>query len=308
MNPVRFVLLVLLVALAGCTSTTNGQALLAPPDSPVIFSFDGRSYTQAEFEARLERDVGEGIANLLAQGQTPEQIEQLANESNVRGQIFDQMIQDDLLARYARRNGIGVDPAAVDTEVLGSASPAEGSPFLITADARQRSARNQLNLEVIARNTRTEMVHARHILVADEAAADKVIADLAAGSDFAALASERSTDTVSAEKGGDLGWAPRGNYVAEFDEAAFSAPLNQPVKATSQFGVHVIEVLERQEDRPFDSFDQLRSSANAQQFYEESFQPWYEELRREAERSGELQIAENFDPNTVPLPFPEGTP
>ncbi len=301
-------LLVLLLLLAGCASTQNGQLIMGAPDSPAVFSFDGRRYTAADFEARLERDIGQGIADLLAQGQTREQIEQLAADSNVRGQIFDQMVQDAILARYARQNGIGVDPAAVDSEVLAAAAPAEGSPFLVTAPARLRSAVNQLSFEVIARNTRTAMTNARHILVADEAAADQVLAELAGGADFAAIARERSLDPGSGEKGGELGWTPRGSFAPEFEAVAFEAPLNTPTKATTQFGVHVIEVLAREESRAFENFEQLRNSASAQQFYEESFVPWYEELRREAENSGDLQFAPNFDPATVPLPFPEGTP
>ena len=297
--------LLLLGALAGCASTRNGQALVSPPGSPVILRFAGQTYTVADFERRLERDIGPGVADLVAQGQTPEQIEQLANEADVRARIFDSVIQDLLLLDYARRHGIGVDPAAVDAAVLPQASLDFATPLGSMVASRERTAREQLVFEVIARNTRAEMVNARHILVQDEAAADQVLADLAAGADFARLAGERSQDTGSAQKGGELGWAARGQYVPEFEEVAFSAPLKTPTKVQSQFGWHVIEVLEREADRPFDSFDQLRTSNNAQLYYEQSFTPWYEELRRQAEKSGELQIAPGFDPNSVPLPFPQ---
>ncbi len=297
--------LLLLVALAGCASTQNGQALVSPPDSPVILRFASQTYTVADFERRLERDIGPAVADLVAQGQTPEQIEQLANEANIRTRIFDSVVQDLLLLDYARRHGIGVDPSAVDAAVLPQASLDLATPLSSMVASRERTAREQLVYEVIARNTRAEMVRARHILVQDEAAADQVMADLAAGADFASLASERSQDTGSAQQGGELGWAPRGQYVPEFEEVAFSAPLNTPTKVQSQFGWHVIEVLEREADRPFDSFDQLRTSSNAQLYYEQSFMPWYEELRRQSEKSGELQIAPGFDPNSVPLPFPQ---
>ena len=308
MRLIRLVALMLLVALTACASTQNGQALIGAGDSPAIFSYDGRTYSAADFAARLERDIGEGVAGLLAQGQTREQIEQLAAETNVRGQIFDQMVQDALLARYARQRGIGVDPAGIDAAVIAAGAPADGGPFLITAPQRVRAAANQLNFEVIARNTYAPMANLRQIVVADEAAADQLLADLASGADFASLARERSLDGDSSEDGGELGWVPRGNYPPEFDEVAFSAPLNTPTKATTQLGVHVIEVRERAEERAFDNFEQLRSSAGAQQYYEETFLPWYEELRREAENSGELQFAPNFDPSSAPLPFPEGTP
>ncbi|MGB9634725.1 MAG: peptidylprolyl isomerase [Chloroflexaceae bacterium] len=295
--------LVLLVVLAGCASTENGQQV-APPASPVIVRFGGQTYTIADFEQRLQRDIGPGVADLVAQGQTREEIEQLASEANVRATIFDRMIQDLLLLDYARRNGIGADPAAVDAAVLPMFSPGVDGPLAPMTAQREQAAREQLVFEVIARNTRADMVKTRHILVADESAAKQVLADLAAGADFATLARERSQDTGSAAKGGELGWSPRGQFVPEFEEAAFSAPLNTPTSVQSQFGWHVIEVLAREENRPFDSFEQLRTSSNAQAFYEQTFVPWYEELRRQAQNSGLLEIAPGFDPNSVPLPFP----
>jgi parvulin-like peptidyl-prolyl isomerase len=48
--------------------------------------------------------------------------------------------------------------------------------------------------------------HLRHIVVATRAEAEEVRRALAAGADFAALASRRSIDAASAARGGDLGW------------------------------------------------------------------------------------------------------
>jgi peptidyl-prolyl cis-trans isomerase C len=308
--------LLLIPLLAGCASTAGGQAIVpAGPASPVVASLNGETITLADFERRLQQDIGAGVADLIAQGQTREQIEQLASDAQIRTRVFDQMIQDVLLIDYARRNGIGVDAAAIDAAVPApqppdpaAPDPAPGAaPTPTSAELRAQTARQQLAFEVMARNTRADMVRARHILVGDEAAADQILADLAAGADFAALARDRSTDPGSAAQGGDLGWTPRGDFAPEFDEAAFSFELNTPGKVNTQFGWHVLEVLERQEGRPFESFERLRQSANAQAFFEESFTPWYEEYRRQAELSGELEIAEGFDPNSVPLPFPDGT-
>lgn len=298
------IIALLSLLLAACQSTTNGQALLAQPAGPVAFRVGGAAVTVADVQGRLEREIGPAIADLLSQGQTPEQIEQLANENNIRAAIFDRMIQDELLMLYARRNGVGVDPAAVDTAALPQA-PAEPGAFADLTEQRVAAARSQLAFEVIARNTRADMYHARHILVADQAAADRLLAELQAGADFAALAREHSTDQGSAAEGGDLGWQPRGNFVAEFDDAGFSLPLNTPSTVASQFGVHIIEVLGREQGRAFASFEQLQQSQSAQQFYEESFVPWYDKLLADAQASGELELAPGFDPNSVPLPFPE---
>ena len=69
-----------------------------------------------------------------------------------------------------------------------------------------------------------------------------------AGEDFAALAEELSTDPGSASQGGDLGFVSRGDFVEAVDEAVFTLPIGQisePIE--TQFGWHVIEVLEREE-------------------------------------------------------------
>lgn len=97
-----------------------------------------------------------------------------------------------------------------------------------------------------------KQVWARHILVADEVTALTVIERLNSGEDFAVLAKELSTDTGSAQNGGDLGWFGSGAMVAEFETAAFA--LEKPGDYTttpvaSDFGFHIIQLIAKQ-DRP----------------------------------------------------------
>jgi len=104
-----------------------------------------------------------------------------------------------------------------------------------------------------------------HILLAadpegDEevlARAEAVVARLAAGEDFAALATELSEDPGSASSGGDLGWNEAGVFVPEFEEALFAleeaGQYTAPVQ--SQFGYHIIrlEGLRGGDIAPFES-------------------------------------------------------
>ncbi|MGL4630636.1 MAG: peptidylprolyl isomerase [Leadbetterella sp.] len=65
------------------------------------------------------------------------------------------------------------------------------------------------------------------------------------GADFAELAKQFSEDPGSGPKGGDLGWAKRGNMVPEFEAAAMrldSGKLSDIVE--SDFGYHLIQTLE----------------------------------------------------------------
>jgi len=91
-----------------------------------------------------------------------------------------------------------------------------------------------------------EEIRASHILVPTEQSASEVVADLENGADFATLAKERSTDTGSAEKGGDLGWFGRGQMVGEFEEAAFALGVGERSGIVkSDYGFHIILLVDR---------------------------------------------------------------
>jgi peptidyl-prolyl cis-trans isomerase C len=103
-----------------------------------------------------------------------------------------------------------------------------------------------------------EEVHARHILVPEEAQAKAAIARLKKGEDFAKVAAELSKDPGSGKEGGDLGWFTKDRMVPEFAEAAFKlgkGQVSEPVK--SQFGWHVIKV-EDKRTKPLPSFEDVR--------------------------------------------------
>ena len=113
----------------------------------------------------------------------------------------------------------------------------------------------------------------RHILIrgqdeASKTAAEKLLADLKGGADFAALAKEHSADPGSASRGGDIGLLPKGSTVQEFEEAAFAlkkkGDLSPLVK--TQFGYHIIQLEERQPAgvRPFEEVrDELMKDVRA---------------------------------------------
>ncbi len=92
-----------------------------------------------------------------------------------------------------------------------------------------------------------ELSCVRHVLLETEVDAESVLAELADGADFAELAAERSIDPSAATNGGDLGCAPRRAYVQTFDDAVWAAsPGDVLGPISSEFGFHIIEVLDRQ--------------------------------------------------------------
>src|SRR6266404_2451418 len=113
-----------------------------------------------------------------------------------------------------------------------------------------------------------EEVRTRHILIktpqpgpdgkvdqkavdAARAKADDVLKQIRAGGDFAELAKKYSEDT-SKDQGGELGWTHRGQFVAEYEAAAYGqnvGQISEPVK--SRFGFHIIQTEEKKSIKPF---------------------------------------------------------
>lgn len=156
--------------------------------------------------------------------------------------------------------------------------------------------RQKLNAALGAEiKTTGEQIHVRHILVKTLEDAQAVENRLKAGDDFGALAVELSTDPSAKTSKGDLGWASRGAFVTEFDNAAWNLPVMQVSEPIStSFGVHVIQVLEKDPNHPLDEatlsseradaltkwLQQARASAgtNIQRFFSTDYVP--AEIRR----------------------------
>lgn len=129
-----------------------------------------------------------------------------------------------------------------------------GTDEIVRSDVEMQILRRKLNEQLAAAvPAQAEQVHARHILVADAGAAGAVLERLKNGESFEALAAELSTDPGSKDKGGDLGWFPRGFMVSAFEEAAFKlqpGETSEPVQTS--FGSHIIRVDERSASRDLD--------------------------------------------------------
>lgn len=162
--------------------------------------------------------------------------------------LVDQLIDKRALLVLAKKRGLENDPAvqrqiaaATEQALQNAVMGTDVGPLVSDAALQARYQKEY------AGKPGEEEVRARHILVANEADAVKLIADLKRGGDFAALARTRSSDPSAAAQGGDLGFFKKGEMVPEFAEAAFALKPGQisdkPVK--TQYGWHIIKVEER---------------------------------------------------------------
>ncbi len=107
---------------------------------------------------------------------------------------------------------------------------------------------------------------------------------LRGGEDFATLALTNSQDTLSAANKGELGWVNQGDTVPEFEDAMNRlAPgeISAPVK--SQFGWHLIQVLERRDHDSTEEYERskVRNLIRSRKYTEELFL-WLRRLRDES--------------------------
>jgi len=228
-------------------------------------------------------------------------------------ETLDQLIQIELIIQAAAEEGVSADEAVVTEQIerikadQANGDDAQFEAFLKeqnindVAELRRLLERDQVIEAMILRHTPLEQVRARHILIATDALTDTaaieaaraeaegLMARLDQGADFAALATEHSDDEGSRINGGDLGWAPRGLFVQPFDEAVFSMARGERRLVQSQFGWHIIEVVDPPEVRPLASSDLLQTQAGQQAFVEK-FLPFVDQLRKQADEARQIKI------------------
>ena len=104
------------------------------------------------------------------------------------------------------------------------------------------------------------------------------------GEDFATLARSNSQDTLSAAKGGELGWVNQGETAPRF-EAAMSklaiGEISKPVQ--TRFGWHLIQVEGRREYDSTDEYERAKAKLLIQKRkYDEELVLWLRRLRDES--------------------------
>ncbi len=145
---------------------------------------------------------------------------------------------------------------------------ASDSSFAQSAQVSDEDLRRRYQENIDSYRT-PERVHVRHILIKTTGVpkdqvpklhqkAEDLLKQLKNGADFSALAKKNSEDPGSAQKGGDLGWVVRGQTVPDFEKAAFSLKPNELSGVIStEYGFHIIQVLEHQEPR-VQSFEDVK--------------------------------------------------
>jgi len=249
------------------------------------------AYWQEQYQ-RFKASEDQAFLAQLAQ-------QQLSQIQQARQQLYfsvpEDLISDELIRQEMERRGLTVSPAEVEEAIARTFQPTASEPVTDTAsaspaptplppDAWQRNYKQYLSslrisdadyrqlaiLPLLRRNklqralsetvpTTADQIRLSHIVTDTREAAESILARLQAGEDFATLAKELSSDTLSASEGGDLGWYPPGilaeDFGEAFEQAAFALQKGQMVTApvASLVGYHIIMVTDREANRPIDA-------------------------------------------------------
>lgn len=214
------------LALAIAAASLSASVFAAPAGT--VATVNGVAIPQAKSDA---------FVNDLAQrGQK--------DSPELRAKIKDELIKNEVVYQEAIKKGMDKNPEAMaqldmlkQRVVIGAFINQYVKANPIT-DAELRKEYDKIKV-----NFGGKEYKARHILVATEAEAQAIIADLKKGKKFDELAKAKSMDKGSGSQGGDLGWANPKNFVPEFGGALEKLPkgkISDPVK--TQYGFHVIKL------------------------------------------------------------------
>jgi len=285
---------------AGTAAAPGGVEVALAQVKPVegaLATVNGQEITWADYEPELFRAL-----HVVTQQYAVDwkQADNVTLIPQLQDQILQNVADRTLLRQLAVQEGYVVTDSELQTRIISDTADIMASGYFssfvqfqqdygLTDEYFARQVEDELivehftNIQTVARQE--EQVHARHILVATEEEGRALLARLAAGEDWAALAAELSIDTGSKDNAGDLGWFGRGVMVEPFETAAFALEAGETSDLVkSDFGYHVIHVLEK-------GLQEL-DDATITQKQQEAFQAWFDEQKATAAISITVQFAQ----------------
>jgi peptidyl-prolyl cis-trans isomerase C len=225
--------------LAACGKGQQAAAPAAATDkaaTPPVAIVDGTPISREAFDDYLKG---------LLRGKPPTDV-----TPDEKSQVLDQMINMQLIAAQAEKDGLEKDPdvatriTLLRTQILADAAAQKYVKANEPSD-------QELHAAYDAATDKTEY-HASHILVPTKEKAEQLIKKIKGGAKFEDVAKAESTDNSKAN-GGDLGWFTLARMVKPFGDAVKTLKkgefTQEPVQ--TQYGWHIIK-LEDTRDAPFD--------------------------------------------------------
>ena len=242
------------------------SAAVLPASAQNLAIVNGKAIPSSRVEAMVKQMVQQG------QKDSPE----------MRSMIKEELINREILAQEADRQGVSSRP-----EIKNQVDLARQS-IVIRALAQEFMAKHPVKEEEMKAEydkfkaqSGGKEYHARHILVEKEEDAKGIISKLKSGTKFEEL-TKGSKDPVSAQHGGDLGWAPANAFVKPFSDAMVALKVGEfsqtPVQ--TEFGFHVIK-LEEIRDAQVPKFEEVKAQIS-ESLQQKKLQAFQQDLKKKA--------------------------
>lgn len=273
-------LIAIVVVLGACFALAHVRPDLAPTKSqPFVLDRDAANPMQQPGASKIIMRVnGEPVTERQFQtyiAAAPENMQQMLASPSGRRVLAEQIVQLKALEQEAKKMGLDRDAE------ISSRLEAERSNVLANAALRKLVTADDQRLRAAYARSKDkfEMIELSHILIGYRGAqppernagappqaeamqkANAIDAALQHGADFAVIARQQSTDTASAQRGGQLGPVTREQLPPEIANVVFSlkpGEISKPV--VSQYGIHIFKVGRRQ----VPTFEQLKPTLEQQ--------------------------------------------
>jgi peptidyl-prolyl cis-trans isomerase C len=238
------------LALAACSkpaATDKPADVAATPAKPPLVTVNGKP---------LSNELYEAYAKAMTQGRPMNEI-----SAEDRAQLKEELVRLELIAQQAEKDGLAKESdvaARLELTRLNLLQQASAQKYLKEREPTEAELRAEFESQLAS--TPLVEYHARHILVSSQETAQKIIAQLKNGGDFAMLARRFSSDKSTAQKGGDLGWFPpdamgNKNFADAIGLLKNGEVASAPIQ--TQYGWHVLQLLGSR-DRPPPTFEAVQ--------------------------------------------------
>jgi foldase protein PrsA len=239
-----------LISLSACNN--------AGADSEAIVESKAGDITKEQFYNKMKEQYGDQVLNQMIDEMVLEDKYKVTDKEIDKeiDKIKEELGGEDAFKQALEQNGLSDEKQLkerVKSMLLNEKAATEG--VKISEDEMKK---------VFEEKYKTE-VKASHILVDDEKTAKEVQKKLKEGGDFAKLAEEYSKDPGSKSKGGDLGFFGKGAMVPEFEKVAFTLDKGETSDLVkSDYGVHIIKVTDKRENKFEDKKEQVEQELKQQ--------------------------------------------
>jgi peptidyl-prolyl cis-trans isomerase C len=232
-----------LVGLAGCGEDSDkspqASAASVQADGKTIATVNGQKISSTQFEKYLEFKRVPGI------------------DENRTTRMLDQYLEREALAALIEKQNL-LDNGLIQAELK------EFKKEMLISRYFEKYLGEQVTDQAVSNYYQTKAAeyeqkkaHVAHILIrlnkkmseperqAKLTVAQEAYSKIRTGEQFSAIAATYSEDTISAKKGGDLGWIKEGTIDKRFSKTVFSmaeGDVSEPFE--TPFGFHIVKLLE----------------------------------------------------------------